>query len=437
MVRIAQADFASLPRRPIGCVKTYPRPLGVMAPLGAGYDNPVQRSPRGCLRVSAGETISFSAHGVDLVILYNRLAIRLPMEGGGRREMSMEAGHIINLNAQYIVRVLPGRNRCLVLNDPRRGLLVFKRNSGGRYSSLISEEMRRWRDISNVLVSRIISETFNVNTIVYTCANLLTDQKEVLTGVASAFVSNLRRLQPGDINAFATAQTMLRHALILAWMGDLDRVANPGNEGMTETGTYITLDYDLAFHEGVTFWGHPLISRAVTTALTQGFDVSAIIDEIGAYSAADIRRFVSHAGKTWIPDWSATLEDRATSVLCANQAAIVKSAAYRRLGAETNCLVGGTQRFVARFHQALLIPRRLSNLLTNQGVRPTLLKLVHRHGSPVDRSTMLLRRAEALAADASRSIAPLPYASRMRSVSSTLLDASANSARYVGDVASS
>jgi hypothetical protein len=224
------------------------------------------------------------------------------------------------------------RNFCAIINDAAGRKLFFKHNLGGNLKYIVTDRERRRRDICNILASRILSEFFSLHSVVYIDCILYFSDGYQLSGVACAYIEELRWLQMVTPQEIVDRQDALHQMVVLTWLGDLDRLKNPSSDFVTRDGRYGTLDFDFCFNHGVSFFGLPIANRLALKYFNSLDTIESIITTIIELTDLDIAKMVERIGHDWVNDWSDQYQSLFVGILIRNRERLKHSKSLRRFG---------------------------------------------------------------------------------------------------------
>ena len=270
---------------------------------------------------------------------------------------------------------LAGRNNCTLFTDTTGRTLVFKHNTGGKYRGLVTDAERHRRDVSGILASRILSEVFAVRGVVYREAIVLLPDGSHLSGIICDYIENLRffhEVAPREISCPAEA---LLQVVVLAWLGDMDRIETSDNEFVDPNGRYIALDFDFCFCDGVSILGLPKASRRAVERFVTTDAIEPLIETVSALSDLEIADMVDYIGWNWVSDWTPRCKHSFASVLIRNRDRL------RRTGAFSIFSAGIWRRkwatIVTRHIFTLNIPWKIAQIVAAQGALLTFQECLH------------------------------------------------------------
>jgi hypothetical protein len=269
----------------------------------------------------------------------------------------------------------PNRNFCAIINDQAGRKLFFKHNLGGNFKYVVTESERRRRDICNILASRILTEIFSLRSVVYHDSVLFLENGRQIRGVACDYLEKLRWLQAVQPEEVINPQDAICQIVVLTWLGDIDRLKNPGNDFVTQGGMYGTLDFDFCFSEGVSFFGLPIGNRCALKYFTSIGTIDTVISTILKLTDADIAKMVERLGRDWISDWSEEYQSSFLGVLIRNRERLRSSNALRQFGVNMGLPLLLLDHFVTRLYGPLIALRKIKNVITYQGPLETLSEL--------------------------------------------------------------
>jgi hypothetical protein len=223
---------------------------------------------------------------------------------------------------------LSGRNGAAVVIDSRGQRHVFKQNTGGGFRRFLTDEERRRRDICNILASRILYDVFDLPAVIYYDAELNFHDGSTKYGIVSDYIEGLRALEEVGPNEVVNREDALMQIILLAWLGDLDRIDHPDNEWVDLAGRYITLDFDFCFSRGVKILGLPNASRRALERFATRDVVARLVTRITTLSDDRIRKMVDRAGAARVRDWTPRQARDFASVLIHNRNRMARGDAF-------------------------------------------------------------------------------------------------------------
>jgi hypothetical protein len=267
------------------------------------------------------------------------------------------------------------RNFCAILSDAAGRKLFFKHNLGGNFKYIVTDSERRRRDISNILASRILTQTFELHSVVYIdCCLLFPDGLQV-RGVACDYLEQLRWLEMVPPEEVLNQPDALSQIVVLTWLGDIDRLKNNSSDFVTQDGRYGTLDFDFCFNDGVSFFGLPIANRCALKRFTSIDTVESMISTILKLTDVDIARMVRRVGHDWVSDWSDQDQSIFMEVLIRNRERLRNSRALSDFCVNTSVYLRILDDVVVLFYEKLIILRKIKSIVRYQGILETMLEL--------------------------------------------------------------
>lgn len=163
--------------------------------------------------------------------------------------------------------------------------------------------------------------------------------------------------------------------IVLTWLGDIDRLKNPGSDFVTQDGMYSTLDFDFCFNEGVSFFGLPIANRCSLKYFTSIDPVESMIATILNLDDVDIVKMIGCVGHDWVSDWSEEYQSSFVRVLIRNRERLRNSKALQQFGVSMDLWLWLFDRLVSQFYEKLIIPRKIRSIIRHQGSLQTILEL--------------------------------------------------------------
>jgi hypothetical protein len=290
------------------------------------------------------------------------------------------------------------RNFCAIINDAAGRKLFFKHNLGGNFKYIVTDLERRRRDICNILASRILTQIFALHSVVYYDSFLLFADGHRLRGVACHYLEQARGLQIVHPREVINQQDAVCQMVVLTWLGDIDRLKNPGGDFVTQDGLYSSLDFDFCFNDGVSFFGLPIANRRALKSFPSSETVESMTTAILNLTDVDIAKMVARVGHDWIGDWSEEYQSSFAGVLIRNRERLRSSRALRQFGVSMGLWLWLLDDLVTQFYEKLIIPRKVRSIIRNQGTLATILEL-HREiillsNGNTNRANSILRKAQ-------------------------------------------
>jgi len=265
------------------------------------------------------------------------------------------------------------RNFCAIISDVTGRKLFFKHNLGGNFRYIVTDAELRRRDIANVLASRILSETFALQSMVYHDALLTFSDGHQLRGVACDYLESRRQLRTVPREHIKNRKEALWQIVVLTWLGDIDRT-HSYNDLITSCGLYFAIDFDFCFSDGVSILGLPIANRLALNYFLSA-DVDLMIDTILSFNNTDIANMIGRLGHEWVNDWSDQYNDVFSDVLIRNRGRLSRSQALFKFSHKVTRRVKLLDCLVILFYEKIILMRKLRNILTNQGATATVLEL--------------------------------------------------------------
>ena len=267
------------------------------------------------------------------------------------------------------------RNYCAIINDTSGRKLFFKHNLGGSFKYIVTDAERRRRDICNILASRILSDVFALHCVVYRDSFLVFPDGHRLRGVACDYLEESRWLQLVPWQDIMNQEEGIWQIVALTWLGDIDRLNNPGGDFVTQGGMYITLDFDFCFGDGVSVFGLPIANRSALKYFMQSGSVESTIARILRFTDVDIANMVERLGRDWVGDWSEDYQSSFVGVLIRNRERLRRSKALQKFDHKMSPCLQLVEYLVTRFYQKVIIPRKIMSIVRKQGMLSTTLRL--------------------------------------------------------------
>jgi hypothetical protein len=285
------------------------------------------------------------------------------------------------INVLNRIPVHLGNNECSVVTDLSGRKLLFKRNSGGRYRALVTDTECRRRDINNIVASRILQDVFGLDYVIYRDASLTFRDGLRLHGVVCDYIENLRFFHEALSSPISNPEQAINQVVALAWLGDLDRIENPGNECIDQAQRYIALDFDFCFGDGITILGIPNASRRALERFATAGNLNTAIGRILALDNSYLANAVARIGRTWVSGWSAELERGMTATLIRNRDRLRDTDVFGVFSADVPTYKKVWARIVTRLIFKINIPKKLYRLVATQGILPTIRELFRKIAS--------------------------------------------------------
>jgi hypothetical protein len=263
------------------------------------------------------------------------------------------------------------RNFCAIINDAAGRKLFFKHNLGGNLKYIVTDSERRRRDICNILASRILNDIFSLHSVLYVDCTIFFLNERQLSGVACAYIEDLRWLQMVDPHDVVNKQDALQQMGVLTWLGDLDRLKNPSSDFVTRDGLYGTLDFDFCFNHGVSFFGLPIANRLALKYFDTLDTIESLITTIIELTDADIANMVGRIGNDWVNDWSDQYQSLFVGILIRNRERLKQSNSLRRFGGNRGLWFRVFDRIVTNYYEKLIIPKKITSIYLFQGLLAT------------------------------------------------------------------
>jgi hypothetical protein len=264
------------------------------------------------------------------------------------------------------------RNFCAIINDAAGRKLFFKHNLGGNLKYIVTDSERRRRDICNILASRILNDIFSLHSVLYVDCTLFFLNERQLSGVACAYIEDLRWLQMVDAHDVVNKQDALQQMGVLTWLGDLDRLKNPSSDFVTRDGLYGTLDFDFCFNHGVSFFGLPIANRLALKYFDTLDTIESLITTIIELTDADIANMVGRIGNDWVNDWSDQYQSLFVGILIRNRERLKYSKSLRRFGGNRGPWSRFLDSIVTHYYETLIIPKKIQSIYSFQGALATI-----------------------------------------------------------------
>jgi hypothetical protein len=214
---------------------------------------------------------------------------------------------------------LKGRNGAAIVVDSCGHKHVFKHNTGGGLRRILTDKERRRRDVCNILASRILSDVFGLPAVVYYDAVLLFPDGSTRAGVVSNYVDGLQLLEDVRAEDVVNRDDALMQVILLAWLGDMDRIDHPDNEAVDPDGRYIVLDFDFCFSLGVTTLGLPNASRRALERFVTRDALAPLLVRVMTLSDTRIHEMVNEIGSAWVRNWTPEQARDFSSILIHNR----------------------------------------------------------------------------------------------------------------------
>lgn len=269
-----------------------------------------------------------------------------------------------------------GRNDCAMIRDGSGRALFFKRNTGSAYRALVTSAERRRREVAHIVASHLMAETFGLPIAPFRDVVLRLDRNRRVEGIACAYLTGLRPFHEAMHRPITNREDALLQIVVLAWLGDTDRIETPDNECVDEQGRYIALDFDFCFNDGVSILGLPKASRRGLEAFATPAAVARIVDRIAPLSDETIARMVDDVGRAWVHDWTPALARDFTAVLVRNRDALRQTQAFEIFQAAHGSVRQRWSLFATRHIFRLNIPVKLLALIQRQGPGATIWTLL-------------------------------------------------------------
>jgi hypothetical protein len=263
------------------------------------------------------------------------------------------------------------RNFCAIINDASGRKLFFKHNLGGNLKYIVTDWERRRRDICYILASRILSDFFSLHGVVYIDCILYFSDGFQLSGVACAYIEELRWLQMVAPQEIVNRQDAQHQMVVLTWLGDLDRLKNPSSDFVTRDGRYVTLDFDFCFNHGVSFFGLPIANRLALQYFTSFDTTQSTITTIIELTDVDIAKMVERIGHDWVSDWSEQYQQIFVGILIRNRERMRYSRALQRFNVDMALWLRCLDGLITRCYEKLIIPKKVISILSFQGFSET------------------------------------------------------------------
>lgn len=275
------------------------------------------------------------------------------------------------------------RNFCAIINDAAGRKLFFKHNLGGNFKYIVNDWERRRRDVCNILASRILNDIFALNSVVYIDCILSFSDGRQLSGIACAYIEELRWLQMVNPQEVVNKQDALHQMVLLTWLGDIDRLKNPSSDFVTREGMYGTLDFDFCFTDGVSFCGLPIANRLALRYFKSTYSIQLLTATIVELTDVEIDKMVGRIGADWINNWTEQYQSIFVGILIRNRERLSRSGALRRFGFNMGLGLECLEILVTRFYEKLIIPKKIISICAFQGILETTHELAKLFNSSV------------------------------------------------------
>jgi hypothetical protein len=203
------------------------------------------------------------------------------------------------------------------------------------------------------------------------CILLFSDGHE-LSGVACAYIEELRWLKMTTPQEVLNQEDALRQMVVLTWLGDLDRLKNPSSDFVTQDGLYGTLDFDFCFNHGVSFFGLPIANRLTLKYFSSLCTIESTIITILEFTDLEIFNMVGRIGNDWVNDWSDQYQAIFVWILIQNRKRLKLSNSLRSFDKNLSLWFRGLDRIVTKYYDILIIPKKIVSIYFFNGLLATI-----------------------------------------------------------------